>query len=215
MQQLTPVVQNFIIINVLVYLATAMWYPSIKVLLYADFDSFTQLGRYSLAAFLPTSKYFYPVQVVSNIFMHSGIGHLFFNMLSLYFFGGIVESAMGMKRFFIFYMVCGFGALAVFWVMGLLMNTVGVNVPVMGASGAIYGVLIACAFIAPDLRVMLLIPPIPLKLAYLAPGLVALDLYAGFSGADTDTAHFAHVGGALVGLLLVLFWHQRGGLYRG
>lgn len=214
MQSLTPVVKNFIIINVLLFLATMMWEPRVDFYSYPDIESFTDLGRYSLAAFLPTSKYFYPVQIVSNMFMHGGFRHLLFNMFGLYIFGGLVEGALGPKRFFIFYLVSGIGALLVYWAAGLFLGGVPLSVPVLGASGAVYGVLAAAALISPNQRVMLLFPPIPMKLAYLAIGLVALDVYAGFSGAQTGTAHFAHVGGALIGLALVAFWRSTGALYR-
>ena len=219
-ERLTPVVKNFLILNVLAFLATALWDPRVNFYLYPDIAGFTDLGRYSLAAFFPTSKYFYPVQVVSNMFMHGGIGHLFFNMLSLFFFGSLVESTLGSRRFFGLYFACGIGALLVYWLglwWGAGFEVAGVNpaIPVLGASGAIYGVLLAHAYIAPDTVVYLLIPPIPLKMKYLAPGLIALDLWGGFSGAQTGTAHFAHVGGALIGLVLVVWWRRTGGLFGG
>lgn len=215
MQSLSPVVKNLIIINVLVYFGTMMWEPRVPIEYYPDIESFLDLGRYSLTAFMPTSKYFYPVQVVSNMFMHAGLGHLFFNMLSLFFFGSLVEASMGSKRFFIFYLVCGFGALLVYWAAGFLMGNISPAVPVLGASGAIYGVLVAHAYIEPNRVVYLLIPPIPLKMKYLVVGMIALDIFGGISNAASGTAHFAHLGGGLLGLLLTVYWSRTTGLYKG
>jgi membrane associated rhomboid family serine protease len=85
------------------------------------------------------------------------------------------------------------------------------NIPVVGASGAIYGVLVAFAMFFPDTRLMLLFPPIPIKAKYLALGLIAFDLFAGVSGQKTGIAHFAHLGGALFGFLLITFWRSKYG----
>ncbi len=215
-QNLSPVVKNLILINVLFYVGTVLWEPKVPYYEYPDIESFLDLGRYSLAAFPPTSKYFYPVQVVSNLFMHADFWHLLFNMFGLFFFGSLVEQAMGPKRFFTFYLLCGFGGLLLYWAAAFGMGQLFVNMPVLGASGAIYGVLLALAYIAPDMRVQLLFPPIPMKIGYLALGLVAFDIYRGWSGTGGSTAVFAHVGGALLGVGLTMLWsNSRGGLYKG
>ena len=215
-RNLSPVVKNLILINILFFVGTLAWQPQVEFNEYPDIASFTDLGRYSLTAFPPHSKYFYPVQVVSNIFMHGDFFHLLFNMFGLFFFGSMVEQAMGPKRFFTFYIAAGLGGLLLFWVAGYFLGSLYVNVPVLGASGAVYGVLLSLAYLDPNMRIQLLLPPIPLKIGYLAVGLVAFDLIRGWSGAGGGTAYFAHVGGALVGLLLTMFWSSRkGGLYKG
>ena len=208
-EPLLPVTKNLIIINVLIYFGTLIWEPSINIGLYQDAKNIADLGRWSLAAFLPMSKYFEPFQIVTNMFMHGSFSHLLFNMLSLFFFGSLVESALGPRRFLLFYLLSGLAALFLFWGMGLLMATVGVNSFVLGASGAIYGVLVAHALIAPDRMVMLLIPPIPIKMKYLVTGMILLDLFGGLSSYSTGTAHFAHIGGGLAGLGLMYFWSLR------
>lgn len=226
-QNLLPVTKNLILINVIFFVGTYLWEPQIRFDNYPDIDSFLDLGRNSLATFPPNSKYFYPIQVVSGLFMHGDPLHLLFNMLGLFFFGSMVEGAMGPKRFFTFYILCGLGGLGIYWAAdffmwdGIIRNVDflyhgwDLRYPVLGASGAIYGVLLALAYIAPDMRVQLLFPPIPIKIGYLALGLVAFDVYRGWSGTGGSTAVFAHVGGALLGVGLTALWsNSRGGLYK-
>ena len=217
MPQLTPVVKNLIIINVLFFLGTIAWKGNTDlILVYADVDSILDLGRNSLAAYIPTSKYFRIHQVVTSMFMHGeDLSHLLFNMLGLAFFGGTVESYLGPRRFLNYYLLCGFGALLTFW---LFEYTFGADprTSVLGASGAVYGVLAGFAFIAPNAVVQLIIPPIPLKAKYLVAGLLVIDLYGGLTRySGSNTAHFAHIGGALTGLALLFLWRGRGRLYGG
>lgn len=209
-RSLTPVVKNLIIINVLLFVGTAAWQPRVNLLAYADIASFMDLGYYALTAFPWDSKYFYPVQVVTNMFMHADLWHIFFNMLMLFYFGGIVERVMGPQRFLGFYLGCGIAGLLIFWLGGAAFGTLDPRIPVLGASGAVYGVLLSLAYIAPDMRIQLLIPPIPLKLGYLAIGLVAFDIFQAWTGSGGNTANFAHIGGAFFGLLLTMYWAKRG-----
>jgi len=116
---LLPVTKNLIIINVLIFFGTIMWQgtPGIYEVDINQIPSVFDLGRSSLAAFYPTSPLFQPFQLVTNMFMHSDLWHLLFNMLILFFFGSLVESAMGSKRFLIYYLIAGFGALAAYYLM--------------------------------------------------------------------------------------------------
>lgn len=190
---LTDVVKNLLIINVIVFFgATSM-----------GFDRHLYLH-------FPMSDYFEPYQIVTHMFMHSGVGHLFFNMLSLFFLGPYVERFLGSKRFLILYLVSGFGAVLAHMGVDYYQYLEGTLqlVPVVGASGAVYGVLLAFAYLFPDVKLMLMIPPIPVKAKYLALGLIAYDLYNGVLRSATGIAHFAHLGGALTGIILVIIWKQ-------
>lgn len=198
MGQLTDVVKHLLLINVIVFLATGLLMP----------DSWRVL-----ALFYPQSDFFQPFQLVTHMFMHADIGHLAFNMLSLFFLGPWVERALGPKRFMIFYFASAFGAallhLAVrYYTISVVGDISGINIPVLGASGAVYGVVIGFGYLFPNAQLMLLIPPIPIRAKYLAVGLVVMDLMFGFSGTQSGVAHFAHVGGAITGFLLLYFWRN-------
>ena len=207
---LSPVVKNLLLVNVLFFLGTAAWRPQVSLAAYPDIASFMDLGYYALTAFPWDSKYFYPVQVVTNMFMHADLWHLLFNMLMLFFFGRMVEQAMGPQRFLGFYLGCGIVGLLAYWLGGAAFGTLDPRIPVLGASGAVYGVLLSLAYMAPDITVRLLIPPIPVKLGYLAIGLVAFDLFQAWTGTGGNTANFAHIGGAVFGLLLTMYWVRTG-----
>ena len=171
-------------------------------------------SRISLALFYPGSDFFEPYQLVSHMFMHANTGHLLFNMLSLFFLGPMVERVFGTRRFLFYYLFAGFGAALthlafMYYQIDISGDYTGINIPVLGASGAVYGVIIAFAVLFPDVRLMLIFPPIPIKARYLAAGLIALDLFSGISGYSTGIAHFAHLGGALFGYLLILYWRKR------
>jgi membrane associated rhomboid family serine protease len=196
MGRITEVVKHLLLINVIMFLATRLIMPN---------------SWRVLAMFYPASDYFQPFQVVTHMFMHADIGHLAFNMLSLFFLGPWVEQRIGGRKFLIFYFVSAFGAallhLAVRYYMIQMTGDVStVDIPVLGASGAVYGVVIGFGYLFPEARLMLLIPPIPIKAKYLAVGLVVMDLVFGFSGTSSGVAHFAHVGGAVSGFLLIYYW---------
>jgi membrane associated rhomboid family serine protease len=163
-----------------------------------------------LYLFFPASDYFQPYQIISHMFMHSSVGHLFFNMLSLFFLGPYVERYLGSKKFLILYLASGFGAVVAHMGVDYYLYIQGALniIPVVGASGAVYGVLLAFAYLFPDVKLMLLIPPIPVKAKYLALGLIAYDLYSGVARSGTGIAHFAHLGGAVTGILLAIYWQN-------
>ena len=187
MYSLTDVVKNLLIINVIVFFAVHMLFLQ-------------TLGDYFV--YYPyDSDGFRPIQIVTHMFNHAHIPHLFFNMLSLFFFGPNVERMWGPRRFLFFYLVCGLGSL-------LLHITIGGNSAVVGASGAIAGVLLAFAYLFPNAKIMLLIPPIPIKAKYLVAMLLAFDLYMGITNSNTGIAHFAHIGGALAGAGLIFVFKK-------
>ncbi|MBR1994031.1 MAG: rhomboid family intramembrane serine protease [Alistipes sp.] len=202
-----PVVKNLLIINGLMFLAT------------------TLLSQYHLTSYLglfnPLSPLFHSYQVVSYMCLHADFNHLFFNMFALWMFGRTVEYELGSKRFLIYYMVCGVGAallqLLVGWIeyhvltgspetwayaQGLL------HVPTVGASGAIFGLLLAFGFLHPNAQIMLLIPPIPIRAKWFVVIYGVIELFFGISGYQAGVAHFAHLGGMLWGLLLLLYWRK-------
>lgn len=131
----------------------------------------------------------------------------------MFFLGPYVERAIGPKKFLIFYFLSAFGAallhLAVrYYYISVVGDVSGINIPVLGASGAVYGVVIGFGYLFPNAQLMLLIPPIPIRAKYLAVGLVAMDLVFGFSGTASGVAHFAHIGGAITGFLVLYFWRK-------
>ena len=208
MFQITDVIKHLLIINLIFFFGSMI------------LDRTGVLASDMLACFYPGSVYFRPYQVVTHMFMHANIPHLFFNMFALVMLGPYVESFLGPKRFLSMYLISGFGALSLHMLIWYLQlsglsaaqyaaEMHNPSLAVVGASGAVYGVLAAFAFLFPNTRLMLLFPPIPIKAKYLVLGLVAFDLFAGISGRGTGIAHFAHVGGALFGFLTLLFWRSR------
>jgi membrane associated rhomboid family serine protease len=193
MFRITEVVKNLIIINVIVFFAVKYLIPI------PGFDRFFSLITPGMEYMIGGIVYkFEPVQLITHMFMHGDERHLIFNMLGLYFLGPLVESSLGPKRFLIMYLSCGFFASFV-----QLLITQGA---VLGASGATYGVLAAFATMFPNMELMLLFPPIPIKAKYMALGLILIGLYSGVSGAQSGIAHFAHIGGAILGFVLVKYW---------
>jgi membrane associated rhomboid family serine protease len=137
-------------------------------------------------------------------FLHAGLGHIFFNMLALYFFGPMIESYLGSRRFLAFYLLCGIaGAIAYIglWLMGFYVSSA--TVKLVGASAGIYGVLLAAARIAPNTKVMLLFPPIPIQLRTMAWIFVGIATYYVLTAGSNAGGQAAHLGGAALGFLLI------------
>ena len=212
-----PITKNLIIINVLVYMAQLVFEQR-----GTDLASLAGL-HYVLAGD------FHVFQFFTYMFLHGSLTHLFFNMFSLWRFGRIIERTMGPRRFLLYYFVCGVGAglcqelwqTGEYFMEGLAdyqwVNIGGALLPVgeylnywttIGASGACYGILLAFGMTFPEERLMLLIPPIPVKAKYFVVGYAAIELFAAF-GSDSNIAHFAHLGGMLFGLLLILWWRRK------
>ncbi len=149
---------------------------------------------------------FKPWQLISYGFLHGGWGHLFFNMFAFYMFGLPIERAWGTRRFVIFYVICLIGAgLVQLLVAGLS----GEIYPTIGASGAVFGILLAFGMMYPNTRLMLLFPPIPIKAKWFVLGYGALTLVFGITGTMPGVAHFAHLGGMIFGLGLILYWGRQ------
>lgn len=195
---ITPIVKHLLILNVIVAIGSNL---------------LPQYGVY-LPFYSADHPYFQPFQIISHMFAHADLTHLLFNMLSLYFLGPMVEMALGPKRFFGLYMISGLVALAAHFLIFHLPYLTGSSyiqpLPVLGASGAVYGVTIAFATLFPDRQLMLLFPPIPIRAWLMAIILVGIGLYQGLTGSGGNVAHFAHLGGALAGFVLARHWKKGG-----
>ena len=214
LDRIPPVTRSLLIINVIMFAAT---------LINEDFMIRT------FAMFYPASPLFHWWQPLTHMFMHGGWWHIFFNMYTLVMFGMVVERALGTKKFLILYFVTGLGAVAlhtgVEWldvhrlaasaspaaqadVLDIL------RTPMVGASGAVYGVLVAFAMLYPEARMTLIFPPVTLDAKWMVAIFIGIELLTGITGTQMGIAHFAHLGGALFGFLLVWYWRKRGELWR-
>lgn len=209
MFNLTPVVRNLLLINAIVFIGQ-MVAPAIDV--GGCFGAMHLYRQDAVTAYLSLfnvhTDCFRPYQLFTYMFAHGGFTHIFFNMLMLAFTGPILETFWGPKRFLLFYIVTGVGA-AIFSVLIDLFFGGGGGI-MLGASGAIYGILMGFGMLFPNMEVQLLIPPIPIKAKYLVFFLFGLTFIMDRSG---NVAHFAHLGGIVVAFLFIKFWGGRGGSY--
>lgn len=226
-------VKNLLLINLVMFLASIL------------FQSGTQDLRFTLGLHYFDSDSFEPYQVVTHMFMHGGLGHIFFNMFALIMFGSQLERVWGPKRFLTFYFITGLGAVVLhlgvqafelhqIWgsirplshdlvsmsvggierIEGIstddLRRTLSIySVPTVGASGAIYGLLLGFAMLFPNTELMLIFLPIPIKAKYFVPFLMLGELYLGVNNFSWDNiAHFAHLGGALFGFIMIMIWRR-------
>ena len=214
---LTPVVKNLLIINIIFFIAT--------YILQNQFD----MVRW-LSVFYFDSPFFRPWQVVSYMFLHASIEHIFFNMFALFMFGPILEYSLGSKRFFNLYFICGIGAIALQWVVQAIeihqligsfvvhkdttaspevITKIGdiYDSPILGASGAIFGVLVAFATLYPNMEMLIFFIPIPVKAKYVISVYIIYEIYSSIRQTSGDNvAHLAHIGGAIFGFILIKYW---------
>jgi membrane associated rhomboid family serine protease len=189
---LPPVTRNLLIANVAVFLLQ-------KVMGQALLMNF---------ALWPLGSGLFGVwQIVTSAFMHGSLTHIAFNMIALYMFGGTIERTFGARNFTIYYFVCAISAsllqLAVLW---FFPGQVG---PTLGASGAIFGLLLAFGMLYPQEKVMLIFLPIPMPAWLFVSLYAAAELTMGVTGIEPDVAHFAHLGGMLGGIVLIQYWRGR------
>lgn len=152
-----------------------------------------------------------PWQLVTYMFMHGSLGHLFFNMYTLFIFGSVLENVWGTKKFLTFYFVTGIGAALVNIGVQYLTGSFALTV---GASGAIYGILMGYAMLYPDSRLTLLFPPVSMKAKWFVLIFAGIELLLGISNNPADNvAHFAHLGGLIFAFLLIMFWKKKHRLY--
>ncbi len=153
---------------------------------------------------------FLPWQVLTYGFLHGSIGHLFFNMLAVFMFGAQIEQVWGQQRYATYYFACVVGAgLVQLAVVSWAVGEGGQPYPTVGASGGVFGLLLAYGMMFPHRQVMLLIPPIPMKARTLVIVFGAIELFMGVTGTRSGIAHFAHLGGMLFGFLLIQYWRGR------
>jgi len=259
MQKIPTVVKNLLIINTLMLLITYFFQLF-------NIDLFQVFGLHYFK-----SPYYHPYQFITHMFMHANFIHLFFNMYALWFFGSVLERVWGGKRFFIYYMITGFGAAllhtAVMWYQihqfvsvantflnnpdyehfkyflshyGNYLNPIAVqnlldawsidpnnptyaqpvikviqqilqqkiNIPIVGASGAVFGVLLAFGMLFPDTELYIIFIPIPIKAKYFVLGYGALELFNGLTIPGDHIAHFAHLGGMIFGYIILKIWYK-------
>jgi membrane associated rhomboid family serine protease len=224
-----PVTKNLILINVVMLVGTMLFQRVINL-------------NAVLGMFYFQSPLFQPWQIVTHMFMHGGLGHIFFNMYALWIFGKTLESVWGSKRFLIYYLITGLGAAffhqlvnyiqfapdianlkaaySVDRINNALLNEilqpgnqfyqVGRELirPTVGASGAVYGVLLAFGMLFPNTPLYIMFIPIPIKAKWLVIGFGALELFLGITNSGGNIAHFAHLGGMIFGFFLIRYWNK-------
>jgi len=234
---LPEVIKNLLIINGLFFLGSMVLESTFGI------DVNRLLGLY-----VPGSVHFRPYQIVTHMFMHGNLGHVFFNMFALWMFGNMLENIWGGKRFLIYYFATGLGAAAIHlgWnyfelmqtlqgvspeqVQNIIANGTNVlmtgqnyadpqlaklnliyNIPTVGASGAVFGILLAYGMLFPDTRIYLYFA-FPIKAKYFVIGYGLLELYNGIANdPSSNVAHFAHLGGMLFGFILIKYWQNKYG----
>jgi membrane associated rhomboid family serine protease len=146
-------------------------------------------------------------QLVSYGFLHGGFTHIAFNMLALWMFGGAIENLFGARPFALYYFVCVIGAALA--QLAVVHFFTGGFYPTLGASGGVFGLLLAYGMMYPHARIMLLFPPIPMPAWLFVTGYGALELFLGITGTQAGVAHFAHLGGMAFGFVLIQYWRGR------
>jgi membrane associated rhomboid family serine protease len=192
MLALPPVTRAIIIANVIVFLLQQVTGTTLTAL---------------FALWSAGTPYFAPWQLLTYGFLHEGFAHIFFNMFALYMFGAPLEMFFGGRRFAFYYTACILTAAATELVV---LNATEVGGPVLGASGGVFGLLLAFAWYFPKQRLMLLFPPIPMPAWLFVTIYGGIELVFGVTGVQPGVAHFAHLGGMLGGALAILYWRARG-----
>ncbi|HEY0068092.1 MAG TPA: rhomboid family intramembrane serine protease, partial [Flavisolibacter sp.] len=172
-----------------------------------------QINLKLLFAMYPIGEGFEPYQLATHMFTHGDMMHILFNMFGLWMFGKMLENVWGPKRFLLFYFICGVGAAVAHLAVQYFMGT---GAPAVGASGAVMGILVAFAYLFPNTELFIMLIPIPVKAKWAVLGMVLYDLLGGVGQVTGDNiAHFAHLGGAATGFILVLIWNKsnRRGFY--
>ena len=233
---LPPVIKNLLIINILFFLADFVISSKTGI----DIGKWLALHNFQ-------SVNFSPIQLVTYMFMHGNLTHIFFNMFALVMFGRVLEQVWGGKRFYIYYFVTGIGAaLCQLCVLSIethsVMSSISpelvehvmregydalmqgqnyvdpnlrklnllLNTPTVGASGAVFGVLLAFGMMFPNVQLMLIFPPIPIKAKWFVLAYGLIELFAIIvPSANDNMAHFAHLGGMLFGFLLIKYWNKK------
>lgn len=230
LNSIPPVVKNIIAINIVLWLATVVA-PGFFAKWGVNVDLTDILGMHYWA-----SNKFNPAQLVTYMFMHGGFNHIFFNMFALYMFGGVLEQMWGPKRFLFYYLVTGVGAGIIqqlFWTVEFQSAITEINAAIssnamqapsliaqknlflnslitVGASGSVFGLLLAFGWLFPEVKLMLLFFPVPIKARIFVLIYGVAELFLGVARFSGDSvAHFAHLGGMLFGAFLILLWKKK------
>ena len=216
MNMMPPVTKNLLIINALCFLGMHV----------AKLHGVDLNGMLGLHFFLADN--FMPYQLLTYMFMHGNLEHIFFNMFAVWMFGRIIEQVMGSKRFLFYYLACGIGAGLIQELVQyiefatILQNYQNVDIGTtvipmseylnlmntVGASGAVYGILLAFGMMFPESRILVFFV-LPVKAKYLVIGYAILELMAGLGSSADGIAHFAHLGGMIFGFLLIMYWKKK------
>lgn len=204
---------NLLILFILAYLFQ-MVSPKI------DFDYLA-----NFYVFYPDSAYFKPWQLITHIFSHGNHMHLLFNGLGVLMFGNVIEQELGTRKFLLLFFLSAAGALLMHFATDAyqLQKAFGSFIPVKsglvtalnyspmcGASGALYGIIVAFGYYFPNQKMYFILIPYPIKAKYVVPGIIVIDLFLGLGGFEGDPiAHFAHLGGAITGFVIVKFWFSK------
>jgi membrane associated rhomboid family serine protease len=221
MRNIPTITKNLLIINVLMFVATFVFQRG-------GIDLNDVLGLHFFMA-----SEFHLYQLLTYMFMHGGLQHIFFNMFALWMFGCVVENVWGPKKFLFYYISCGIGAgliqelvqyISYFVIDDLgsydYVNLNGVSVTVdyylnqlttVGASGAIYGILLAFGMLFPEERIFIFPLPVPIKAKWFVLAYVAIELFSALGTSGDGVAHFAHLGGMLFGFLMIRYWQKHPG----
>lgn len=198
--KITTGVFGLLATNIILFLLLQSRGVSIETLALWPLDS----GNLSL---LPRVGRFHLWQLLTYGFLHGSLMHLLLNMYALWLFGSVLESRFGTKRFLAFYLTCLVGAAVTHLLVQQLLISRGMPPhPVIGASGGTFGLLMAFAYLFPDSRLYLLIPPVPVKAKWFVVGYGIVELLFGVTATATGIAHFAHLGGMLTAYLMVRYW---------
>jgi len=236
LNNIPPVVKNIIAINIVLFIATAVL-PSVFYRFGLNLDLNDIMGMHYWE-----SPKFNPVQLVTYAFMHGGLTHIFFNLFAVYMFGSILEHVWGPKRFLIYYLITAIGAgivQQIFWTIEFqpALNAINheiasnfqnaaslteqkklflanPNFITIGASGSVFGLLLAFGWLFPEEKLFLMFIPIPIKARIFVLGYGLIELFQGVANFTGDNvAHFAHLGGMLFGAILILIWKRNNSLY--
>lgn len=217
-RQIPPITKNLLIINVLAYLAAVVMKGS-----GIDFNEI-----FGLHFFMADNFHLY--QLVTYMFMHGGVTHLFFNMFALWMFGCVIEQTWGSRRFLWYILACGVGAglfqeaaqFVQYAVEGLaaynMVNVGGMIIPTseylnmwvtVGFSGAVYGILLGFGMTYPEERIFIFPLPVPIKGKWFVMLYAAIELFSALSTSSDGVAHIAHLGGMAVGYIIIRHWRQQ------
>ncbi|MEM7254923.1 MAG: rhomboid family intramembrane serine protease [Pseudomonadota bacterium] len=198
-----PVVKTLLIVNAIIFIAQTMGWNAWLTQYFALWPAYTpELARMGSQVFAVPQFEFW--QLLSYGFLHGSMSHIFFNLLAMWMFGAQIENSWGSRRFATYYFVCVIGAgLTQLIVVTFFSHQI---VPTLGASGGVFGILLAFGMMFPNRLIVLLIPPIPIKAKWFVIFYGALELFLGVTGTASGVAHFAHLGGMVFGFLLLMYW---------